>query len=105
MIKGSGITLGAIPSVILYGAAIWMAKILCKKWDEHRSNNAPSQTSQKEESPIESNATQGPDKVAEASDSTNDNATMRICFCRRCGEKLIENSRFCRKCGTEITKE
>ena len=29
----------------------------------------------------------------------------RIRFCRKCGEKLIENSRFCRKCGTEIVRE
>ena len=28
--------------------------------------------------------------------------TGRIRFCRKCGEKLIDNSRFCRKCGTEI---
>ena len=26
----------------------------------------------------------------------------KIQFCRKCGERLIENSRFCRKCGTEI---
>ena len=26
----------------------------------------------------------------------------KICFCRKCGEKLIDNSRFCSKCGTEI---
>lgn len=26
----------------------------------------------------------------------------KICFCRKCGEKLIENSIFCRKCGTKI---
>lgn len=25
-----------------------------------------------------------------------------IKFCRKCGEKLIDNSQFCRKCGTEI---
>ena len=23
-------------------------------------------------------------------------------FCRNCGEKLIENSKFCRKCGAEV---
>ena len=28
--------------------------------------------------------------------------TDKIRFCRKCGEKLIDNSRFCRKCGTEI---
>lgn len=26
----------------------------------------------------------------------------KICFCRKCGERLIENGKFCRKCGTEI---
>ena len=29
----------------------------------------------------------------------------RIVFCRKCGEKLLDNSRFCAKCGTEIVKE
>lgn len=29
----------------------------------------------------------------------------RILFCRKCGEKLIDNSKFCRKCGTEVVKE
>ena len=29
----------------------------------------------------------------------------QICFCRKCGEKLLEDSRFCRKCGTEIVEE
>ena len=31
--------------------------------------------------------------------------TDKILFCRKCGEKLIENSKFCRKCGTEVVKE
>lgn len=30
--------------------------------------------------------------------------TDKIRFCRKCGEKLIDNSRFCRKCGTEIVE-
>lgn len=32
-------------------------------------------------------------------------ASDRILFCRKCGEKLIDNSKFCRKCGTEVIKE
>ena len=28
--------------------------------------------------------------------------TENICFCRKCGEKLLDNSQFCRKCGTEV---
>ena len=29
----------------------------------------------------------------------------KISFCRKCGEKLIDNSEFCRKCGTKVAKE
>ena len=29
----------------------------------------------------------------------------KICFCRKCGEKLIDSSKFCGKCGTEIIEE
>ncbi len=29
----------------------------------------------------------------------------KVTFCRKCGEKLIDNSQFCRKCGTEVIKE
>lgn len=29
----------------------------------------------------------------------------KICFCRKCGHKLIDDSRFCNKCGTEVVKE
>ena len=35
MFKMGGIMLGAIPSAILYGGAIWLANRLCKKWDEN----------------------------------------------------------------------
>lgn len=28
-----------------------------------------------------------------------------ICFCRKCGEKLLDNSRFCCKCGTEVVTD
>jgi len=29
----------------------------------------------------------------------------QLLFCRKCGEKLIDNSRFCRKCGTEVVEQ
>lgn len=32
----------------------------------------------------------------------NTPVSSKIRFCRKCGEKLIDNSIFCRKCGTEI---
>lgn len=28
----------------------------------------------------------------------------KIRFCRKCGEKLIDESRFCRKCGTQVVE-
>lgn len=31
--------------------------------------------------------------------------TDKICFCRKCGEKLVNGSNFCGKCGTEVIKE
>lgn len=36
LLKESGITLGAIPTMILFGAMLWLARTLCKKWDEHK---------------------------------------------------------------------
>lgn len=29
----------------------------------------------------------------------------KMCFCRKCGEKLVENSNFCGKCGTKVIRE
>lgn len=36
VLKESGILLGAIPTMILFGATLWLARTLCKKWDEHK---------------------------------------------------------------------
>lgn len=36
LLKESGIILGAIPTMILFGAMLWLARTLCKKWDEHK---------------------------------------------------------------------
>ena len=29
----------------------------------------------------------------------------KICFCRKCGSKLIDDAVFCDKCGTKVIKE
>ena len=29
----------------------------------------------------------------------------KICFCRKCGNKLLEDSQFCNKCGTKVISE
>lgn len=36
LLKENGITLGGIPTVMLLGGCMWLAKILCKKWDERK---------------------------------------------------------------------
>lgn len=41
------------------------------------------------------------EKVEAETAETND----KICFCRKCGTTLENDSRFCRKCGTEIKEE
>ena len=38
IIKSAGITLGAIPTMILYAPLFFITPKLCKKWDEHKSN-------------------------------------------------------------------
>lgn len=87
LIKEAGVSLGGIPTVILCGATFWLARTLCKKWDEHKANKLMKENVVLQDNPIE---------------EVNDN---KVYFCRKCGEKLIDNSRFCRKCGTEIKVE
>ena len=38
----------------------------------------------------------------ETTDAELPQTTDKVIFCRKCGEKLIENSQFCTKCGTQI---
>ena len=35
VLMANGIVLGAIPTVILFGGAMWLSKELGKKWDEN----------------------------------------------------------------------
>ncbi len=87
LLKESGIILGGIPTVLLFAGTMWLARTLCKKWDTHKANKEVQQNSLK----------QNQQPILE-----NDN---QILFCRKCGERLIDNSQFCRKCGTKIVEE
>ena len=88
LVKEMGFTLGVIPTVILFGSTLWLARTLCNKWDEYKWNKTTTQNVAPQESPS---------TVSENND--------QIRFCRKCGEELLENSRFCRKCGTEIVEK
>ncbi len=35
LINSSGIMLGAIPTVLLFGGTMWLARTLCSKYDEN----------------------------------------------------------------------
>ena len=85
LIKEAGVILGAIPTVILYGATFWLARTLCKKWDEHKENKA-----------VEQNVSVQAVQTAPA------DTTEQVRFCRKCGEKFIANIQFCHKCGTKV---
>ena len=37
ILKNSGIILGGIPTALLFGGMLWLARTLCKKWDEHKA--------------------------------------------------------------------
>ena len=37
ILKNAGIILGGIPTALLFWAMLWLARTLCKKWDEHKA--------------------------------------------------------------------
>jgi flagellar basal body-associated protein FliL len=67
-------------ALVLGVAAFWLARTLRRKRDEHKAAKAQ--------------------RLKQTTAVTN---TIR--FCRKCGEKLIDNSRFCSRCGTKIVEE
>ena len=83
LLSEAGILLGGIPIALLFGGTFWLARTLCKKWDERKPNTAE---------------VQYPQVNCKIKKSTEN----KIIFCRKCGEKLIEGSTFCRKCGTKV---
>ena len=69
----NGILLGAIPTVLIYCAAIWLAATLCKVWENHRN---------------------------EKEAKKNQEAHELRQICKHCGAKLSVMSRVCPECGT-----
>ena len=39
IIRNHGIILGALPAMVLYGLTFWLARTLCRKWDDYKWNN------------------------------------------------------------------
>lgn len=77
--------------LIFYFVVYFVAKKLCAKCDEHKeAKTKMKKATQKQNIVVEEKA-----MVVYAN---------QVRFCRKCGEKLIDNSQFCRKCGTEIVE-
>ncbi len=76
LFKQNGIILGAIPTVLLYLGAVYLARYLCKLCDERKTKK----------------------KIQEGKESFKHNHF----FCKECGQRLIEQGKFCNKCGAEV---
>lgn len=48
LFKNSGIILGALPTMALFGFTLWLARTLCKKYDEHKEQKSSSQNIEEE---------------------------------------------------------
>ena len=110
IIKEAGVILGAIPTVVLFGATMWLARALCKKWDEHKKNieTARNIQSQPFPQPVSVKATVSqptPTKASVSQPAPQNPVNDKICFCRKCGSKLMDDAIFCNKCGTKVVKE
>ena len=68
----NGILLGAIPTVVIYGVMLWLAKTLCQVWENRRG-----------------------EKEAQA----NKDAHEARQICKNCGAKIPALSRVCPQCG------
>lgn len=49
MIKNAGITLGGIPTAIMFGGVWWLATTLCKKYDSSQKQNDESDEDESEQ--------------------------------------------------------
>lgn len=47
-----GIGLGAIPTILLFGGTIWLARTLCKKWDKHKKSKKATEVAENKENSI-----------------------------------------------------
>jgi|GEM_PF-2933388 len=131
MFKSAGIILGAIPATALFCFFMWLARRLCQIWDEYKSHETkrkkkssnPNNPKKEYECKncgyigqydgacpkcgrlskvkVEQKNTYEP-KNNPTHEKINEVSTHKIIFCRKCGEKLIDDSEFCSKCGTKI---
>ena len=102
--------------VILFAITFFVSRSLCEKWDNHKKEKK----SIKEEAEriLECNYCGYEGKnISEVCPRCGKyikpnshrekeiiKKNVEICFCRRCGAKLLEKAEFCNKCGTEVKR-
>lgn len=147
-INNNGVMLGGVPTALMFAATIWLARVLCKKWDKFKISRRASnegltsiqyikdkvptllfrecedirQNEEELKAVLKRNVKdrkisnvyadiiydeymKPKQKSGFINTVEKKNKENEIRFCRKCGERLIDNSQFCCKCGTEVVKE
>lgn len=91
-------SMGAIPTMILYGAMFAVAGGLCKAWDNRKASKLNSDTIANSKNLIVEHDIASSKKTEETSQPVQ----PPITFCRKCGYKLIDDNDFCNYCGEKI---
>jgi ribosomal protein L40E len=103
---------GAI-AIGLFVIEIKVARVLCKKWEDHKTNvtvekNEISQPTfwsdelkRKEAKKSEETIEVIPD-TGHSEEDNNSQSKKKALFCRKCGAKRPDIGKFCNKCGTEF---
>lgn len=100
-LKEAGISLGAIPVLVLFSIALWCEKKLNATWDRRKASKA---TSEHQDSPVTS-----PDILAastEPSPTITDPAapapaTPKLRYCKHCGSPIDPATHQCTGCGKQ----
>lgn len=109
LIKSAGITLGAIPTMILYAPLFFITPKLCEKWDGYKTKK----DMQKKEAPsaIVPNESASNTNLQSANNRESDTTATHVkqaiaykkrLYCRHCNAELPDGSAFCNKCGEKV---